>query len=76
MDDQILDLFLTSMVTGVVGGGLMVFATYSFCKAQYVRYFEVRDKFMTTVDVKKLQRDVEVLQMQVLALQAGKGFVG
>ncbi len=70
MSDYEIDLFLTSILGGIIGAGFMLFAVYHHFKTLYRRYREVYESMSNVVSTKKLECDIADLKLQMKALHA------
>lgn len=68
IDQTQVDLFLASLMGGVVGGALLMTTMYYHMKAIYLRYREAKDAIMDVMALRKAQADIEKLQMGLKAV--------
>ncbi len=75
MNQHILDLFLTSLAGGALGGAGIVIVLSNYWRRAFGEFMHTKSSMLNAVDIKRMQNDLEVLRMQVIALQVQNGFI-
>lgn len=68
MTDNMLDLFLLSIIGGGVGCVVVMWFFYYHFKSVYVEYKKASDKLHVNVNLKSMEHDLATIKIQVKAL--------